>query len=326
MASGALRVLLAAALGLAAVAPAGGTRADDGKQEAKEHFGKGKKLFDDGRYAEAAREFNAAYNLAPHPMVLFNIARCHEKSGDIPAAVVAYRRYVAEAEDAAEIAEIKAKLSALEQKVGEVRVGCAISPCQVRVDGEDRGAAPLSAVLSPGRHDLVATFGGQIVDQTAVTIEAGTKTSVTLALKVDPAALEEAAEEQPGDEQPAAEPEPMAPADEAEVSLGVPFWIAAGLTVAAGGTTVAFGVMTLKDEDDFEKADRLDKDIAERGERDRLITNIGIGVTGAAAATALAFAIHDIWFADGDEEEDPGGGPVAVGPGPGLGLAVAGAF
>jgi hypothetical protein len=321
MACRALRVLLVAALGLAALAHAGETRADDGKQEAKEHFAEGKKLFDEGRYAEAAREFNAAYNLAPHPLVLFNIAACHEKSGDIPAAVVAFRRYVAEAEDTAEIAEIKAKLSELEQKVGEVRVGCAISPCQVRVDGTDRGAAPLSAVLSPGRHDLVATFGGRIVDQTSVAVEAGKKTSVTLALEVDPEAL---TEEQPGDEEPADEPEPKAPEDDEGVTLGAPFWIAAGVTVAAGGATAVFGVMTLKDEDEFEESDRLDTDISERGKRDMLITNIMIGVTGAAGATALAFAIHDIWFADEDDGEDPGG--VTLGPGPDLGISIAGTF
>ena len=326
MATRVLRVLLVAALGLVALAPAGETLADDGKEEAKQHFSKGKQLFSEGRYAEAAREFNAAYNLAPHPMVLFNIAACHEKSGDIPAAVVAYRRYVAEAEDAAEIAEIKAKLAKLEQMVGEVRIGCKISPCQVRVDGTDRGTAPLSAVLSPGRHDLVATFSGKIVDQTSVTIEAGKKTSVTLALKVDPATLTDDSEQQPADDQPDDEPEPTTPEDAGEVSLGVPFWIAAGLTVAAGGATVAFGVMTLKDEEEFEKADRLDEEIAERGERNRLITNIGIGVTGAAGATALAFAIHDIWFADDEEEEEPGEGDVALGPGPGLGISIAGTF
>jgi tetratricopeptide (TPR) repeat protein len=326
MATRALRVLLVAALGLAAVAQAGETCADDGKNEAKQHFVKGKKLFDEGRYAEAAREFNAAYNLAPHPQVLFNIAACYEKSGDIPAAVVAFRRYVAEAEDAAEIAEIKAKLAALEQKVGEVRVGCAISPCQVRIDGEDRGSAPLSAVLSPGSHDLVALFSGQIVEKTAVTIEAGKKNAVTLALKVDPAALAAASEEQPAEEQPVDEPEPSAPKDEERTILGVPFWIAAGLTVAAGGATIFFGIKTLKDEQEFEDSDRLDEEIAERGERDRLITNIGIGVTGAAAATALAFAIHGAVSADGDEEAGQGADDVAVGPGPGLGLSIAGTF
>jgi hypothetical protein len=210
--------------------------------------------------------------------------------------------------------------------VGEVRIGCAISPCQVRVDGADRGTAPLSAVLSPGRHDLVAVFSGQIVDKTAVTVEAGKKSSVTLALKVDPAALAQDTAEEPAQEPPADEPEPLAPEDEEGAVLGVPFWIAAGLTVAAGGATIFFGIKTLKDEEEFEQSDRLDEEIAERGERDRLITNIGIGVTGAAAAAALAFAIHGAVAAGGDEEEDQGGGDVALGPGPGLGISIAGTF
>jgi tetratricopeptide (TPR) repeat protein len=326
MANRAFRVLFVVALGLAAVAHAGETLADEGKKEAKQHFVKGEKLFDEGRYAEAAREFNAAYNLAPHPQVLYNIATCHEKSGDVPAAVLAYRRYVAEAQDAAEIAEIKAKLAALEGKVGEVRIGCAISPCQVRVDGADRGVAPLSAVLSPGRHDLVAVFGGQIVDKTSVTIEAGKKSSVTLALKVDPAALAQDSAEEPVEEPPVDEPEPPASQDEERSILGVPFWIAAGLTVAAGGATVFFGIKTLKDEEEFEESDRLDEDIAERGERDRLITNIGIGVTGAAGAAALAFAIHGAVSGDEDEEFDQEAGDIAVGPGPGLGISFARTF
>lgn len=326
MATGVLRVLLVTALGLAAAAHAGETRADDGKKEAKQHFLKGEKLFDEGRYDEAAKEFNAAYNLAPHPLVLFNIAACYEKSGDIPSAVLTYRRYVSEAEDASEIAEIKVKLAELEQLVGEVRIGCALSPCLVRVDGEDRGTAPLSAVLSPGPHDLAAVFSGRIADETAVTVEAGKKSSVTLALNVDPAALAQETEEEPAEEPPVVEPEPLAPPEEERSILGAPFWIAAGLTVAAGGATIFFGIKTLKDEEEFEKSDRLDKEIAERGERDRLITNIGIGVTGAAAAAALAFAIHGALSGDGDEEEDQGGGDVAVGPGPDLGISIAGTF
>jgi tetratricopeptide (TPR) repeat protein len=301
---------------------------DEGKEEAKVHFTEGEKLFDQGRYAEAAREFDAAYKLAPHPQVLYNIATCYEESGDIPAAVVAYRRYVAEAEDTGEVTSIKQKLAEMEKLIGEVRIGCALSPCQVRVDGEDRGSAPLSAVLSPGSHELEAVYNGHVVEKSEVEVEMGQKDSVTMALDVDPAdyadiVRREAAPEKTEEER----IETAAPEEDEGVTLGAGFWIASGVAVAAGATTAVFGALTLKDEEDFEDAGRLDEDIQARGERDRLVTNVMIGVTAAAGATALAFAIHDIWFGDDEEQAEPDpDADVAIAPGPGLGLAVSGVF
>ena len=257
--------------------------------------------------------------------MLFNIATCYEKSGDIPAAVMTYREYLSEAKDSEEFTEIKAALNKLEAMVGEVRVGCGLSPCEITVDGNSAGIAPLSVVLSPGRHSLSATHNGKMVDEAKVRVEAGKKTSTTLALNVKlPAATSTPPSDE--DDSPDSAPPPVTQteietdSEEKKVKLGVPFWLAAGVIVASGAVTAVFGVKTLQVKDEFVQSGRNDEKLKEEGERDRLITNIMGGVTAAAGIAALSFAIFGVGSSKKDEKA------IAIGPGPSLGLAVTGEF
>ncbi len=49
-------------------------------------------LFRDGNYAEAAILFQEAYNLDPDLILMFNIGRAQQEMGDLPAALLFYRR------------------------------------------------------------------------------------------------------------------------------------------------------------------------------------------------------------------------------------------
>jgi tetratricopeptide (TPR) repeat protein len=44
------------------------------QKEADRHFKSGVALFKEAKYAEALAEFERAYEIAPHPLVLYNIA------------------------------------------------------------------------------------------------------------------------------------------------------------------------------------------------------------------------------------------------------------
>ncbi len=319
------RFMVVLLLGVGLAAPLLAQTTDQGKKRAKAHFLKGEELFEQGRFAEAAREFTQANKLAPHPRVLFNIATCHEKSGDIPAAVLTYRKYLSEAEDTDEYTQIKASLKKLEAMVGEVRVGCGLSPCEIIVDGTSAGNAPLSVVLSPGQHSLAATYNGQMVDETKVHVKAGKQTSTTLALNVETPV---ATPTPPSDEDdspdsafpPDTQPEIEDDSGEKQAKLGAPFWVLAGVTVASGAVTTVFGIRTLQTKDDFVSSNRIDEKLKEEGERDRLITNIMGGVTAAAGIAALSIAIYNLSSSKKKEKA------IAVGPGPFLGLAVTGEF
>src|SRR5262245_41748731 len=49
---------------------------------AKEHFAKGKKLFDKKKYEEAVIEFKLAYGLTQNPLLALNIATTYDKLGN----------------------------------------------------------------------------------------------------------------------------------------------------------------------------------------------------------------------------------------------------
>jgi tetratricopeptide (TPR) repeat protein len=281
------------------------------KLMADEHFSRGQKLFAEGQYTRAAEEFERAYEIHPHQAVLANIAMCYDKAGKLAQAVVTYRRYLANPVDAGKNTKMQSRLRELEAMVGELDIECPEPECRVTVDGTDRGEAPVSVVVLPGSHRIeaydaegerIATANGRVGRGEVASVE----------LQSGDMADDSHVEDNLG-------PTTTDTTDDDGVSLGAPFWVATGLTVAAGAATIAFGSLTVDAHDRYEAADRMDNEARDEGERYRLLTNVMIGVTAAAATAAVAFAIYDVVSAD-DETE------VALVPGPGTGIGIAGEF
>jgi tetratricopeptide (TPR) repeat protein len=63
--------------------------------EARARFGVGQSLYTSGRFAESAREFEAAYELSHRPELLFNIYVANRDDNDLEKAVPALRAYLA---------------------------------------------------------------------------------------------------------------------------------------------------------------------------------------------------------------------------------------
>jgi tetratricopeptide (TPR) repeat protein len=80
---------------------------------ARDHFRKGTAAFKEGRHAEAAQEFEAAYRIVGDPVLLFNIGQAYEKAGQISRAIVNYEAYVQRAKTADDLAEVQAKVAQL---------------------------------------------------------------------------------------------------------------------------------------------------------------------------------------------------------------------
>jgi hypothetical protein len=77
-------------------------RADD-SAAADEAFERGVEAFHQDRYEEALVDFQRAYDLAPHPLVLYNLAATYRELGRYGDAIVTYQRFLAEGEGGGEV-------------------------------------------------------------------------------------------------------------------------------------------------------------------------------------------------------------------------------
>jgi tetratricopeptide (TPR) repeat protein len=69
--------------------------ADDAPaNRAREHYNEGTKAYDLQHYAEAAREYEAAYQIKDAPALLFNIGQAYRLGGDPAKAIGAYRSFL----------------------------------------------------------------------------------------------------------------------------------------------------------------------------------------------------------------------------------------
>lgn len=68
----------------------------DARSDARAHFKRGMDAIGERRFDEGIRELNLAYEILPHPSVLYNLGRAHAEAGHTEEALGVYRRYLAE--------------------------------------------------------------------------------------------------------------------------------------------------------------------------------------------------------------------------------------
>jgi len=98
----------------AAPAPAG---EDAAMAQAKQHFETGRNAYNAGDYVSAIREFKAAEQLRPSPILDYNIGLANEKLGKRRVAVKYYKRYLELQPNASNKAEVEGKVSTLEAEI-----------------------------------------------------------------------------------------------------------------------------------------------------------------------------------------------------------------
>ena len=157
------------------------------QKEADRHFKSGVELYREAKYDDALAEFERAYEIAPHPLVLFNIAECHRELLHYSEAVMAYRQFLFDGKDrvpAARLSSAQGELDALLKLIARVTV--TITPpsedAVLILDGTqlDRPVMPL--VLPPGEHRLIARAAGRRDAARTLKLSAGDSLAVELAL------------------------------------------------------------------------------------------------------------------------------------------------
>ena len=165
-------------------------RADDArttKREADRHFKTGVKLFEEAKYSEALAEFEQAYALASHPLVLYNLASTHRALSQYSQAVDFYNRFLTEGKGVvkpAQLAKGQRELDDVLRLIARVDVTTSPEGAKVDVDGREIGPTPLGQplILGPGDHVVSATLDGYQKAERSFRVAAGDTLAVALTL------------------------------------------------------------------------------------------------------------------------------------------------
>ena len=144
---------------------AGAAKPGAARAAARKHFERGTTLYQEGRYAEAAAAFEAAYQTLANGVVLYNLGQCYEKLGQLQRAIGYYREYLRMVPNAEDRPLVESLIARLEKRHAEesrpqVTVSSEPAGARLRVDGEARGVTPWSNRLEVGPHQLEVTHEG----------------------------------------------------------------------------------------------------------------------------------------------------------------------
>lgn len=98
------------------MAMCGYAHADD-VQSARDHFDRGTRLYDLAQYADAAKEYEAAYKAKPDPALLFNCGQAYRGAGEPGKAIGFFKSFLRRMPDAPNRVEVEARISELERVV-----------------------------------------------------------------------------------------------------------------------------------------------------------------------------------------------------------------
>jgi len=226
------------------------------QDEAAAAFSEGLRLFAAEDYPGARAAFERAYQAQPNVRVLANIADCLAREGKIAAAVMTYRKFLAEAGD--EIPGparrlVERRTADLRAQVSDLSVTVEPAGATVLVDGEEIGTAPLpeAFAIDAGEHRVEARLPGHESVARTVQANAGGDLVVALTLpetRAEPGPVEPI--ESPVEPPPPPQPQPAA----TPLGRGPLLWVGAGLTAALAITGTITGVMALSSRSEYEDA------------------------------------------------------------------------
>ncbi len=259
--------------------------ADDAKKLASERFRAGEQAFAKGAFGVAAREFERADELVPHPSTTMNAAEAWERAGDLERAATLAERVTETATGDVRIAA-DALLARVVTKLSTVEV---IGPSSARVQIGGRDVSPPSKLhLKPGTY--VVTMRGAAGDVREERVELAAGASKTLDATTPSAAPRPATHtDAPASAQaPAAATSPVEPAPP---SRGVPAlaWGSFGLAAAGVGAFAFFGTRTLSAQRTYEASPTATN--RDAFYESRTLSNVSLAAAGVFAVTGVVLVL-----------------------------------
>lgn len=299
-----------------APAPAAKAPEDADTKKARELFQWAQKLYKQARYAEAIGKFEEAYAIRPHPVIYFNIGKCHEQLGDTPKALRSYRDYLRLAPEANDRETVTDAIANLERRLKErgvqqLMVFSEPPNARIEVDGKVLGSSPATVELQAGNHKMtVSADGFETVDR-AFVMSATRSMEMTINLRPvnapkdpgppppTPPLVDVPKKEEPaktaaltpaptGEQKPDVTKEGPAPVKK---KSRVYTWVAAGVAVAGAGAATGLGLSAVGAKESYmaSAGQPYDQRIGLYNSAAGLETgtNVAWAVAGTAAVTAV---------------------------------------
>lgn len=182
------------------------------RQEAQKIFREGQQMFEEGRFSEAAVHFLHAFQLDPHPAIMYNIARASEEAGDLLKALQYFRAALGLKPSKAVSEEIERKIVDLEQFLqsqgvdilnietakwvprGLVSIKSDPPGAEVFIAGQSVGHTPIQKMsLTQGKYTVIIRNRGYVSQKRQLSVVGGKTHILTPTLEPgseqDPATL-----------------------------------------------------------------------------------------------------------------------------------------
>lgn len=159
-------------------------RAQEPIDMAKTHYASAAAYYGRGQYKEAVREFKAAYTLSKKPDLLYNIAQCWERLGDLARSISYYNRYLTESPNATDADKVKLRIGSLKKRLGRTAIALKSGTpgAEVFVDGRKIGTLPMSSPfkVKPGTHKVEVRKRGFVSFRSTVAAAVGRIVRITV--------------------------------------------------------------------------------------------------------------------------------------------------
>ena len=158
----------------------GPTLGDNAPEMANQRYRIGVKLYQEGRYADAAREFEVGLDLYPQsPRLAFNLGRALERAGELHGSIAAYRRYLGLETDVKQKAEVERIVAALARRLdahrAQITVRSRPAGGRIYLDGklEPAGTTPAQLTVEPGAHRVRVELARHVPETHDVEVSPG---------------------------------------------------------------------------------------------------------------------------------------------------------
>lgn len=130
---------------------------------AKAHYRTGEINYRQGKFSDAAKEFEEAYRLTARPELLYNMGKSYDGAGDLRGALVVYRRFLGSIKESPDRPFVERRVDELQLLVAHVEISSSVPGSVVAFDEQRLGTTPLASPkleVNPGAHHVEISAEG----------------------------------------------------------------------------------------------------------------------------------------------------------------------